>query len=65
MKFLFILILYQERPLIKLVLGVVRSDDVLKRALEAVQRELNLTKTGEEDKDDLTGDPFADMELED
>ena len=44
---------------------VVRSDDVLKRALEAVQRELNLTETGEEDEDDLTEDPFADVELED
>ena len=44
---------------------VVRSDDVLKRALEAVQRELNLTETGEEDEDDLTEDSFADIELED
>ena len=42
--------------------GVVRSDDVLKRAMEAVQRELSLA---EEDENDLDEDPFADIELED
>ena len=31
--------------------------DVLKRAMEAIQRELSLT---EEDENDLTEDPFAD-----
>ena len=37
--------------------GVVRSDDVLKRAMEAVQRELSLA---EKDENDLDEDPFAD-----
>ena len=45
-------------------LGVVRSD-VLKRAMEAVQRELGLAEEDEEDEVDLTEDPFADIELED
>ena len=45
--------------------GVVRSDDVLKRAMEAVQRELSLAEEDEEDENDLTEDPFADIELED
>ena len=36
---------------------MVRSDDVLKRAMEAVQRELSLA---EEDENDLDEDPFAD-----
>ena len=42
--------------------GVVCSDDVLKRAMEAVQRELGLA---EEDENDLAEDPFADIELKD
>ena len=44
--------------------GVVRSDDALKRAMEAVQRELSLAEE-DENEDDLTEDPFADIELED
>lgn len=45
--------------------GVVRSNDVLKRAMEAVQRELSLAEEDEEDENDLAEDPFADIELED
>ena len=44
--------------------AVVRSDDALKRAMEAVQRELSLAEE-DENEDDLTEDPFADIELED
>jgi hypothetical protein len=44
--------------------GVVRSDDILKRAMEVVQRELSLAEEDEND-DDLNEDPFADIELED
>ena len=42
---------------------VVRSDEILKRAMAAVQRELCLAE--EENDDDLTGseDPFADIDL--
>jgi hypothetical protein len=45
--------------------GVVRSDDVLKRAMEAVQRELSHAEENEDkNDDDLNEDPFADIELE-
>ena len=44
--------------------AVVHSDDALKRAMEAVQRELCFAEE-DENKDDLTEDPFADIELED
>ena len=43
--------------------SVVRSDEVLKRATEAVQRELSLEENG--DEDDFSEDPFADIELDD
>ena len=38
--------------------GVVRSNDVLRRAVETAQRE------EDEKEDNLTEDPFADIELE-
>ena len=44
--------------------AVVHSDDALKRAMEAVQREHSFAEE-DENKDDLTEDPFADIELED
>ena len=44
--------------------AVVHSDDAQKRAMEAVQRELSFAEE-DENKDDLTEDPFADIELED
>ena len=44
---------------------MVYSDDVLKRAMKAAQRALSLAKEDEEDKNDLTEDPFADIEIED
>lgn len=46
--------------------GIVRSDEILKRAMVAVQRELTLAEEDEND-DDLqdSEDPFADIELDD
>lgn len=46
--------------------GVVHSDKILKRAVEAVQRELSLAEEDEND-DDLkdSEDPFADIKLND
>ena len=43
---------------------MVYSDDVLKRAMKAVQRVLSLAREDEEDKNDLTEDPFADIRLD-
>lgn len=44
--------------------SVVCSDDVLKRAMEVVQKELSLAEEDKEDEIDLAEDPFADIELE-
>ena len=43
--------------------AVVRSDAVLQRAMEAVERELNLEDTAENEEDE--GDPFVDLDLAD
>ena len=45
-------------------LSVVRNDEVQQRALEAVERDLSLDEEVV-DEDDLSEDPFADIELED
>ena len=45
--------------------GVVRSDDVLKRAIEALKRTKPCRGNEDENDDDLTEDPFTDIELED
>ena len=43
---------------------MVYSDDVLKRAMKAAQRALSLAREDEEDNNDLTEDPFADIRLD-
>ena len=43
--------------------AVVRRDEILKHALEEVQKELSLAE--EQDEDELSGDPFADIDIED
>lgn len=43
---------------------MVYSDDVLKRVMKGAQRALSLAKEDEEDNNDLTEDPFADIRLD-
>ena len=44
--------------------NIVHSDEVLQRAMEAVLRQLSLDEE-DENEDDISEDPFANIELED